>query len=59
MVEWSDWIRANRKHKMMTVEQLAEEIGSSPRSVANWEAGSPVSRKYQERINQLFGEMPK
>lgn len=57
-VTWSQWIRSNRKHKGMTGEQLAGEVGCTARTVSNWETGSIPMRQYREKLTELFGKMP-
>lgn len=57
MVEWSQWVSANRKHRGLSEKQLASLIGVDPRSVCNWERrGMPPGNKAIAKMDELFGE---
>lgn len=59
MVEWYQWVAANRKHRGLSEKQLAELIGVNARSVWNWERRVYRPDRYARgKLAELFGEMP-
>ncbi len=53
MEKLSDAIRELRKHKGITQQQLANDLGLAVSSVARYEAGKPIDRAVSKRIYEL------
>lgn len=57
MVEWSQWITANRKHRGLSKKELAAALGVDEHSVGNWEnRGMQPGKKAREKMTGLFGD---
>lgn len=48
-------IRAARERRRWSQEELAQQIGTSPRSVGNWERGATHPRNSLGRLEEVLG----
>jgi transcriptional regulator with XRE-family HTH domain len=55
MTELGDRIRSARERKRWSQEQLAEKVGTSLRSVGNWERGVNHPRNSLGRLEEVLG----
>ncbi|WP_214630005.1 helix-turn-helix domain-containing protein [Paenibacillus agaridevorans] len=58
-MDYSKWLKENRKKMNWSRETLADLLGVSKFTLRNWEDGMTRPNQYgQTRLKMVFGELP-
>ncbi len=56
---WNKRVKKERQNRFWTQEELAEKLGTDPRTVRRWECGKGKPRYLHIRgLSKLFGKTP-